>query len=174
MNTRLGKQNRPNVSADRGGVAAVEAAVVLPVLLTIMLGVWEVGRMLEIHAILTNAVRESARMAAGGLSNDQEVTVAMVQTHVKNYLTAAGLPSAAVNGAVITLTNLSANSWTDPCDAKPQDRFRVTVTIPAGAAYNSLQWSPVSTMTGTTSMTVSADWQSANDSLVTVNATLPY
>jgi len=143
-------------------------------LLALMLGVWEVGRMLQIHSILTNSVREAARMAAGGISNDQEVTVAMVQQEVKDYLTTAGLPSAAVSGSVVTLTNLSANTWTDPCDAKPQDRFRVTVTIPAGAAYNSLKWSPLATMTGTTSMTVSADWHSANDSLVTVNATLPY
>lgn len=158
----------------RGGAAAVEAAVVLPFVLFLMFGLWEVGRMVEINTILTNAVREGARMAAGGLSAGQPVTVAMVQQHVKDYMTAAGLPAAAVSGCNVTVTNLSSNSWTNPSDASPLDHFRVTVTIPAGAAYNSLQWSPVASITGTTSMTVSFDWLSANDSLVTVNAQLPY
>src|SRR5262249_43573783 len=117
---------------------------------------------------------EGARLASGGLSAGQLVTVPMVQQHVKDYMTAAGLPAAAVNGCTVTLTNLSSNTWVNPCDATPLDRFRVTVTIPAGAAYGSLQWSPIATITGTTSMTVSIDWISANDSLVTVNAQLPY
>lgn len=158
----------------RFGAAAVEAAVVLPFLLFLMLGLWEVGRMVWVTTILTNSAREAARVAAGGLTAGQPVTVAMVQQEVKDYLTCAGFPTATVNGATITLTNLSNHTWTDPSDASPLDRFRVTVTIPSGSAYSSLQLSPVSTITGTTSMTVSIDWLSANDSLVTVNAQLPY
>jgi Flp pilus assembly protein TadG len=158
----------------RIGAAAVEAAVVLPVLLYLMLGLWEVGRLVWIRTILDNSVREGARIAAGGTYDGQPVTVAMVQQQVKDYLTAVGLPSAAVNGATVTLANLSSNSWTDPTDASPNDRFRVTVNIPAGAAFSSLQFSPIQTITGTTSMTVSVDWLSANDSLVTVDAQLPY
>jgi Flp pilus assembly protein TadG len=164
----------PSRRAGRRGVAAVEAAVTLPLLMTLLLGVWEVGRMLEINATMTNAVREGVRFAAGGVWNGQPVTVAMVEQQVKDYLTAAGFPPAAVDGAVVTVTNLSGSSWINPCDASPLDHFRVTVTIPPGTAYASLQWSPLSTMTGTNSMTVSADWLSVNDSLVTVNAQLPY
>jgi len=158
----------------RRGVAAVEAAVTLPLLITLLLGLWEVGRMLQINATMNNAVREGARMAAGGLYNGQPVTVAMVQTQVKDYLTAGGFPAAAVNGSVVTVTNLSAHNWTDPSEATPLDRFRVTVTIPSGSPYQSLQWSPVSTMTGRTSLAVTTDWLSANDSRVTVDAQLPY
>jgi Flp pilus assembly protein TadG len=158
----------------RTGVAAVEAAVTLPLLMTLLLGVWEVGRMLEINASMTNAVREAVRIAAGGVWNGQPVTVSVVEQQVKDYLTAAGFPKAAVDGTIVTVTNLSGSSWTDPCDASPLDHFRVTVTIPPGNAYQSLQWSPLSSITGTHSMTVSADWLSTNDSLVTVNAQLPY
>src|SRR5688500_15034384 len=101
----------------RRGVAAVEAAVTLPVLITLLLGVWEVGRMLQINATLTNAGREAARMAAGGVFNGQPVTVAMIEQQVKDYLTAAGFPAAAADGTIVTVTNLSGSSWTDPCDA---------------------------------------------------------
>jgi Flp pilus assembly protein TadG len=164
----------PALRARRRGVAAVEAAVTLPLLVTLMLGVWEVGRMLQVNSTLNNAAREGVRIAAGGVWNGQPVTVAIVQQQVKDYLTSAGFPAAAVNGSVITLTNLSGSSWTDPCDATPLDRFKLTITIPPGAAYNSLPWSPCSTITGTTSATVSVEWLSTNDSTLTVNAQLPY
>lgn len=158
----------------RLGAAAVEAAVVLPFVLYLMLGLWEVGRMVWITTVMTNSAREAARVAAGGLTAGTPVTVPMVQQQVKDYLTSAGFPSTAVNNSTVSLTNLSGNTWTDPCDATPLDRFRVTVTIPSGSAWSSLQISPIATMTGTTSMTVSIDWLSANNSLVTVNAQLPY
>jgi Flp pilus assembly protein TadG len=158
----------------RFGAAAVEAAIILPLLLTFLVGLWEVGRMVWVSTILTNAAREGGRVAAGGTYAGNPVTVAMVQQQVKDYLSTAGFPSAAVTGATVTLTNLSSNAWTDPNDAWPLDHFRVTVSIPSGNAYSSLQFSPLSTITGTTSLTVSSDWLSANDSRVTVSGQLPY
>jgi hypothetical protein len=98
----------------------------------------------------------------------------MVQAQVQNYMTTAGLPSAAVTGSVVTLANLSANTWTDPSDATPLDKFSVTVTIPSGTAYNSLRWNLFNSLTGKTSLTVTTNWLSANDSKLTVSATLPY
>jgi len=161
-------------SCYRLGAAAVEAAIILPLLLTFLVGLWEVGRMVWVSTILTNAAREGGRVAAGGTFAGNPVTVAMVQQQVKDYLSNAGFPSAAVTGATVTLTNLSSNAWTDPSDAWPLDHFRVTVTIPSGNAYSSLQFSPLSSITGATSLTVSSDWLSANDSRVTVDGQLPY
>jgi Flp pilus assembly protein TadG len=158
----------------RNGAVAVEAAFLLPVLITLMLGVWEVGRIIQVQEILANAVREGARVAAGATSNNTDVTVAMVQAQVQNYMTASGLPTAAVSGSTVTLTNLSANSWTDPCDAQPLDKFSVSVSIPSGTAFNSLRWVLTSTITGMTSLNVSTTWLSANDSELTVNSSLPY
>ena len=83
----------------RRGAAAVEAVFLMPIILTLMLGVWEVGRMIQVSQILANAAREGARVAAGGYVNGTAVTVSTVQTEVQNYLTAAGLPSAAATGA---------------------------------------------------------------------------
>jgi len=167
---------RPPVVARRRarrGSVTVEAALMLPLILTLMLGVWEIGRAIELTATLNAAAREGARMAAGGVNNGTPVTVAMVQTEVQNYLTAAGFPSAAVNGAQIQVINESSHTWTDPGSAQPLDRFAVTVTIPSGAAFKSLSW-VAGTLTGINQLSATVEWLSANDTKVTVNTTLPF
>lgn len=56
------RRNRRRTNVRRRGVAAVEAAVLLPLALMLMLGTWEVGRMVEVGQILNNAAREGGRM----------------------------------------------------------------------------------------------------------------
>ena len=58
----------------------------------------------------------------------------MTQTAVQNYLTTAGLPSAAAGGGQVTITCLATPSWTDPCNALPLDKFQVTVRDSLGLA----------------------------------------
>ena len=99
--------------------------------------------------------------------------MANVQTAVQNFLTAAGMPATAVNGAVVTVTNLSSDTWTNPGSAQPLDQFSVTVTIPAGAPFNSLMFAGLN-LTGVTQLQATVDWLSANDSQVTISTTLPY
>jgi Flp pilus assembly protein TadG len=158
----------------RRGIAAVEAAFVLPVLLILMLGIWDVGRLIQVNQIMNNSAREGARFAAGGYVNGTPVTVAMVQQAVKDYLTAAGLPSAAANGAQVSLICQASPSWTNPSDALPLDKFKVQVVIPAGSAFNSLRWSLVAKLTNVTQMTSTVNWQSLNNSKIVVSATLPF
>jgi Flp pilus assembly protein TadG len=55
-------------SADRGA-AAVEFALLLPLLLLIVLGIIDFGRMLNAQVTLTQAAREGARLAALGQPN---------------------------------------------------------------------------------------------------------
>ena len=157
----------------RRGAVAVEAAVCMPVIVAMMLGMWEIGRMGQMSRIVKDAAREGARVAAGGANNGTPVTVANVQTAVQNYLTASGMPAAAVSGATITVTNLSSDTWTNPGNALPLDEFSVTVTIPAGAAFNSLKLIGTS-LSGVTQLQESVNWLSANDTQLTVSTTLPY
>ncbi len=156
----------------RRGAVAVEAAICMPLLVAMMLAMWQIGQIAEMSRIVKDAAREGARVAAGGSNNGTAVTVANVQTAVQNFLTAAGMPSTAVSGAIITVTNLSSHSWTDPGNAVPLDQFSVTVTIPAGAPFNSLQFIGAS-MCGVTQLQESVNWLSANDTQLTVNTTLP-
>lgn len=158
----------------RRGAAAVEAAAVLPVLIIVMFGIWEVGRLIQIKQILTNAAREGARTASGAYVNGTPVTVSTVQTSVRNYLTSAGLPSAAVTGATIQLVNKSTNTWVNPSDALPLDSFDVTVTIPSGSPFESLKLGTFNRITNVRSIAVTVNWQSASDSLIVVGNTLPY
>lgn len=158
---------------DRRAAVAVEAAVVLPILLIMMLGIWEVGRIIQVQQILVNSAREGARLAAGGYVNSTPVTNSMVQQAVRDYLQSAGLPSAAVNNAQITLTCQAASGWSDPADAEPLDPFRVTVKIPAGAAFDSLRWSMVAKITSTSEMEAYVDWVSLKNVEITVSTQLP-
>ena len=179
MNDRVGAGRlawAPTVRARpvRRGVVAVEAAVVLPVLLILLLGIWQVARIIQVNQILYNAVREGARLAAGGYSSGNQVTASMVQTAVLNYMTAAGLPTAAVSNAQVTLTCLATPAWTDPYNANPLDKFRVSVTVPSGTAFNSLQITTLANVAGLSSVTAQVTWESLNDSQVTVSTTLPY
>lgn len=152
----------------------MEAAFCLPLLLTLMIGMWEVGKMVQLSQVLANAAREGARYAATGNLNGTDVTAAMVQQHVRDYLTGAGFPTTAVSNATIQLSNLSSNSWTDPSDSKPMDKFRVTVTIPQGAAFDSLQITALRMSNVTQQLSASATWVSLVDSELTVSTQLPY
>lgn len=70
----------------RKGSAAIEFAMVLPVLMIILLGIWEVSRLIEVQQILTNAVREGGRQATAGLPDNE------VDNVVRRYLESHGLP----------------------------------------------------------------------------------
>ena len=58
----------PSAARDRGA-AAVEFALLLPVLLLLVFGIIDFGRALNAQITLTQAAREGARMAALGESN---------------------------------------------------------------------------------------------------------
>ncbi len=122
----------------RRGVAAVELAFIMPFILTLLLSLWEVGRMIEIQSILSNAAREGARQAATG-----NFTNAQVQTIVTNYLTAAGIPTTNVVVGVSDLT-----SGTDVSKAVYLDQVQVNVSIPFG----SVRWSVISVAMPSTSL----------------------
>jgi uncharacterized membrane protein len=66
----------PRARCERGQ-AAVELAVVLPLLLIILLGVIEFGRAFEVRHALSGMSREAANLAARGTSLTQAVTVTM-------------------------------------------------------------------------------------------------
>lgn len=130
----------------RRGVAAVEFAAVLPLILTLLVGIWEVGRMIEVQQILTNAAREGARQAATG-----QYTNSQVQSIVTQYLTVAGMPTTNVKVNVSDLTNPS----NDVSQAVYLDNLQVNVTIP----YQDVSWSFTSLFsTSTTIISSTVQW----------------
>ncbi len=156
------------------GVVAVEAAITLPLLLILMLGVWEVGRLIEVDQVLCNAAREGARLAGGGYVNGTPVTATQVQQAVRDYMKASGLPLTAVNGALVQVNCQASPTWNDPSDALPLDKFQVQVVIPQGAAFDSLRWNLLNRITSISQITATANWQSLNNTKIVVDTSLPY
>lgn len=68
------------------GAALIETAVTLPIVLLVSVCIFEFGRAYQTWQVLTNAVREGARIAIL-----QETTDVQVSDTVRNYLTAGRL-----------------------------------------------------------------------------------
>jgi Flp pilus assembly protein TadG len=146
-----------NATRDRSGVAAVELALALPLLLTMLLGIWEVGRLVQISQIVNNAAREGARKASTGVN-----TYSDVSTTVSNYLTQAGVTN--LNGLSVQVYNVTqANNGPtyDPSKATQLDELQVTVSFP----LNNVRWSLLSLLATDpgTQVTATAIWLSTQD-----------
>lgn len=162
MILRLKKSNRP-------GAAAVEFAIVLPILLLLITGIWEVGRMIEATQVLSNAAREGVRCAAAG-----NKTVGDVDLVVFNYIKAAGFTT---TGYTMKVYNLTANPTPlpsapsdDPSTAAQLDHLRVYVTLP----FNNVKWVFLSQITNVTTLKSQADWVVMRDQPLVVDSTMPY
>jgi Flp pilus assembly protein TadG len=81
------------------GSAMVEAAICIPLLLVLMVGIFEVGRAYETWQVLTNAAREGARVAvlpSGSVAD----TTALVREYMANgQLTKSATASVVINEA---------------------------------------------------------------------------
>lgn len=142
---------RKRVCKQRSGVAAVELALLLAFLLTpLLLGVLEVGRLIETQQILSNGAREGARQAATGqLTNDEVAAV------VRSYLQNAGLDLADISIQVVDETTPG-----DVSNANQLDLLRVTVTLP----FRNVRWVALDYFTSyDTTLTAQAYWYSLKD-----------
>ena len=85
---------RPKSLPQRCGAAAVEFAIVAPVMILLTMGMMEVGRLVMVKQLLVNASREGARLAAlPGASTEQ--VLEQVQTE---------MVGASISGANVTVT----------------------------------------------------------------------
>ena len=145
----------------RKGLAAVELAFVIPLLLTFLLGIWEVGRMIDINQILSNAAREGARQSSAGLKTDSQV-----QQVVLNYLTNSGIPT---THAIVTISNLTSPG-TDSAAAAQLDQMQVNVSIP----FSDVRWILLNFVTNSsTKINAQASWYSVKDQQFPTSVTVP-
>src|SRR5262249_37322207 len=183
----------PRPAPIRRGAAAVELALVLPLLMTFLFGIWEVGRFLDAMQTLQAAAREGARQAAAGACVDpasgQSTRVYATpqgadpgpgvappdwETAVKTSLAREGCATANVTVAFANLSPSTPPSpygdKNDPYKANRLDRLEVQVTIP----YSDIRWSPTDMVlkTGST-LTVRLEFVSLLDEPFAVNSTIP-
>lgn len=79
------------------GAALIEAAVTVPIILLISVGIFEFGRAYQTQQVLTNAAREGARVAV-----IEGTTDADVRTRVRDYVTRGGL-NTLTDGQIVVL-----------------------------------------------------------------------
>jgi Flp pilus assembly protein TadG len=177
----------------RRGVAAVEFALCMPVLFTILFGLWEVGRITQIQNIMWFSAREAARDASLGTAN-----LSAVATNLQTYLQNAEPRAFAQNDSTslinpvvtlpantygytcwdntanlelftLTFTDLTKTSVTDPTGMSQLERFQIGVQVP----YSTIGWLPTAQITGTSRLYATVTWASMVDAPFQVPAFLP-
>ncbi len=165
----------------RAGVAAVEVAVITAFFLVpLVIGVWEVGRLVQVQQIVSNSAREGARLAAQGYTINSSGTPiqVMVTTGSPNvtdvvyrYLIGAGLTNLLKSDVQVQFQffpDVNGNTPTEPYLGVKGQSFTVTVTIP----WDKVRWINLGVVNPTT-VTFVVTWQMLVDDTFTVNETLP-
>src|SRR5919112_5669665 len=97
--TRLKKTER--------GAALLEAAITVPIILLISVGIFEFGRAYQTWQVLTNASREGARMAVLEGPTDADV-----RARVNSYLKGGGLAELAATNVLVVRNEALVGSST--------------------------------------------------------------
>lgn len=179
--------------SSRKGSAAVEFCVCLPLLATLVLGVIEVGRMVEVQQVVYNSTREGARDASMGQAN-----LSAVAQNITLYLQAAepgafgSGDSTSVISPVITVTapnygytvwdntanrelftvvftDITNSSITDPTGMSQLDVYSITVSYPVSG----ISWLPVTSVAGVTRLSATMTWACMVDSPYSISPYLP-
>jgi Flp pilus assembly protein TadG len=147
----------------RSGAAAVELAVVSPMVVALIIGLLTVGRIVQMSEILANAAREGARKASTGIN-----TYADVQTTIANYLTNAGVTNQ--TGLVVSVTNVTQGTGptANPSSAVCLDQLQINITLP----YSNIRLAPLPMPAGTV-VSGQAVWFSNQDVAYPTNLSPP-
>ena len=127
--------NKRLLLAERGS-ALLETALVLPLVLLISVGIFEFGRAYQTWQVLTNAVREGARLAI--LPGE---TASAVTGRVRTYMENSALPNWDTATISVTATTVSVGPTTAPAS-------KVTVSYP----FQFIMLNPVARLLGPTTM----------------------
>ncbi len=114
---------------NQAGVAIVEFALILPILIVLAVGISEFSLMLYDQAMLTNASREGAR--AGIVSQDPRVTNTEIKQVVKDYLGKYDKDGKLIKSYLVSFkpgTEPIPDSDPDPTPTEFGDELTVTVT----------------------------------------------
>lgn len=184
---------KEKAKTQRQGAAALEFALCLPIIVLILLGIWETGRIAQVSNILWNGARESARDASLGQDNLQ-----IVASNLLTYLQSAqpgsfgqghsttlkapviSLPANTTgftcwdNTAnqelfTLTFTDLTSPSTTDPTGMQKLDRYEIGVQVP----YSTIGWNTLARVSGVNRITVVVDWASMRDAPFQISPVLP-
>jgi Flp pilus assembly protein TadG len=145
----------------RRGTALVEAAMVLPVLTGLFLGMCEIGPAINTSIVLQHAAAYGGRLASVG-----ESTNAQVKAAVLGALSASGLKTTNV---VVTVANLT-HAGSDVKQASTLDKLQVTVSVP----FKDVKWGVSGfVISDTNTLTATAYYSSARVNPYPTNISAP-
>jgi len=178
---RLRNSGQSTRAAPRRGVAAVEFAIITMLLIVpLMLGVWETGRLILVTQDVSTAAREGARVAAQGYTVNSsgvptQVTVSgspSVTDAVYQSLVAAGYTNLQKSDITVTFKFLAPRSDgvtpTEPYQGEKGEPFSVTVSVP----WNRVRWVNLGIL-NPTDVTFTVVWRSLIDAPFTIDDSLP-
>lgn len=143
-------RRRPRGGHRRGTATAELALVMTTIVIPLILGLWEMGRYVQVQQMVANSAREGARMAAQAVTIKSDGTQIQIQTNaalgtpsvksaVMQYLSGCGLSNVKYADVDVTFTFLPQQGGdpplvgtpgtTEPYQGVQGQRFRVTVTI---------------------------------------------
>ncbi|MBY0513280.1 MAG: pilus assembly protein [Gemmataceae bacterium] len=169
-------------AAARRGVAAVEVALVTALFIApTLIGVWELGRIIQVKQIVSNSAREGARLAAQGYAADSTGAIApvtaasgtrCVRDQVYQYLLAAGFadltPADVQVDFAFTAPRGDGQPATEPYQGEKMQPFTVTVTIP----WAKVRWVNLG-MIQPTDIRFTVAWRMLTNDRFTVTETMP-
>ena len=186
-------KSRVVVKACRQGAAAVEFACCLPLLVMILTGMLQIGRVVEVQQVLWNAARETARDAS--LGNDSLQTTAsnllsylqgaepkaFGQGHSTSMIAPVMALGANTTGYTcwdnttnqelftVTFSDITNTSTTDPTAMSQLDVFNIGVQVP----FSSVALSSIVPVSGINRLYVTVVWASMVDSPFQITPNLP-
>ncbi len=151
-------------------------AFLMPILLILMVGVWEIGRLVQLQQVMDAAARDGARIASQGhiinttgayTEIDMTTTSPNVTDTVRDYLYGAGITD--LTGLQVTFEYLDGDtSLTQPYQGAKNQKFRLRITLP----YANMRWTTLSLINPET-LSGECVWLMMMDDPFTLSTTLP-
>lgn len=130
---RLALRSSHRSSRGRPAVAAVEMAVILPVLAAIMLGMFELSRALMVKQTLTDAARKGCRTGIIHQYGNVDISNDVTNVMQGNGFDTTKFNPPTIGSITITVTDPNGNSLSDALDAPPGSTVSVQVSIPVSS-----------------------------------------
>lgn len=131
------RPNRPIHHRDsaRTGAAAVEAAIVLPVIALILLGSIDVGQSIYVAQVVNEASREGARQATRYDTKSEDVVRTTVREFVRGSFSGASDAALSVNFSTSTGNPIQSGDLSKVTSGSP-------ITVQVVLDYDSVRWTP--------------------------------
>lgn len=123
-------------ASPRRAIAAVEMAVIVPVLGVMMLGLFELSRGMMVKQVLCAAARKGCRTGILRQYGTSDITNDATNIMRDNGFDATKFNPPSVGSITVTVTAPDGTALTDALDAPPGSTVSVQVTIPT----SSINW----------------------------------